>query len=447
MPQKPVPPSSNAGTGAVGRSDSSGGEAGPEHAAGPEESRHDYYRPPSFLESLFNALDSMARRLSDFAPMGRGIHNAVRSPGDGLIDWDNVREIAAATLEIQGAGATVIPDYVIEAYQHMFHDSCVQVAGYTDLEVSGLPDRVDVFNQVDWISANVVSFKFLFDPISERYAEMFQEVSGESNPGAGRRTRKFARVMLSMQVGIIMGYLSRNILGQFDLSLPEPEKGGKLYIVEPNVARVDAELGLEPVEFRKWITLHEVTHSFEFHSNTWLRDYLASSIQEYLNNIDWKGMSSPDFFKKMRQRNQRASGDDALKAGGLISVISTPEQREILARLQGVMTLLEGYSNHVMDVVGKRLLPSYDTMKSRFERRRQNKGAAEKLFQRLIGLDLKLRQYTMGEKFVNAVVESEGLEFMNRVWEGPELLPTVQEIDNPAAWIARAKARASTREQ
>jgi coenzyme F420 biosynthesis associated uncharacterized protein len=163
-----------------------------------------------------------------------------------------------------------------------------------------------------------------------------------------------------------------------------------------------------------------------------------SSMQEYLNSIDWKGLARPDFFRRMREQNVQE--DDALKAGGLISMVSTPEQRAILARLQGVMSVLEGYSNHVMDQVGKELLASYETMKERFELRRENKGAAEKLFQRLIGINLKLQQYKLGERFVNAVVEAEGLEFMNRVWESAERMPTMDEINNPAAWIGRIKS-------
>ncbi|HEY5493391.1 MAG TPA: zinc-dependent metalloprotease [Candidatus Anoxymicrobiaceae bacterium] len=393
----------------------------------------------SFLEAIFNAIDSVARRIAEFAPLGRGVRNAMRT-GDGLISWEDVRDIAAATLELQRNQPEAITPAIVEAYQHMLADAKVQVAAYTDLKVSGLPEKVDVFGHLDWIDANIVSFRFLFDPISRKYVEMLEEMQAEQGLRGGRRAQKFARGILSLQVGIIMGYLSRNVLGQFDLSLPEPEKGSKLYVVEPNVRRVDDELGLEPIEFRQWITLHEVTHSFEFHSNGWLMDYISSSMRQYLESIDLRGMARPDFFRRMREQKRGAGEGDALKAGGLISIVSTPEQRAILARLQGVMSVLEGYSNHVMDAVGKELLQTYEDMKKRFERRRENKSAVERLFQRLIGIDLKLQQYKLGEKFVNAVVDAEGLQFMNRVWENSDRMPTMEEINNPTAWIARIKS-------
>jgi coenzyme F420 biosynthesis associated uncharacterized protein len=362
----------------------------------------------------------------------------MRAPSDGLISWDHVREIAFATLELQGEKPAGVGDEMNAAYQQMLLEAQEQVAEYTKLVVSGLPESVEVFGQREWIDANIVSFRFLFDPISERYVSMLEELEAERGVRTGRSAQKVARTLLSVQVGIIIGYLSRNVLGQFDLSLPEPEKGGKLYVVEPNVRRIVGELGLEPMEFRRWITLHEVTHSFEFHSNTWLRPFMMSSMQDYLNSINWKGLAKPDFFRKMRRSG--VGEGDALNAGGLISLVMTPEQRAILARLQAVMSVLEGYSNHVMDGVGKELLSSYEEMKARFERRRETKSGVEKLFQRLIGLNLKLEQYKIGQKFVDAVVASEGLDFMNHVWESSERMPTLDEINNPQAWIARVKS-------
>lgn len=395
-------------------------------------------RPPTLLEMIFKGIDRVARRVVDYMPLSRGIRNVMRSRGDGLIGWDHVREIAVAALELQRDKPAPISEDMIDQYQNMLRDSQEQVAAYTGLAATGMPTMVEVFTQEDWIDANLASFKFLFDPISERYVKLIEEMEGEKS-AAGRSTRRIARSVLSVQIGIIMGYLARNVLGQFDLSIPEPERGSRLYVVENNVRRVELEARLEPREFRQWITLHEVTHSFEFHCNGWLREYLSSSMQEYLNGIDWRGLSRPDLFRKMREGRAGVKQDDALRAGGLISIIATPEQRAILCRLQAVMSVLEGYSNHVMDGVGKDLLPSYEEMKERFERRRESKSGAERLFQRLIGISLKLQQYKIGQAFVDAVVDEESVEFLNRVWVKAENMPTLDEVNSPAIWIDRMK--------
>lgn len=395
--------------------------------------------PPTLLEKVFEGIDAVARRLVDYLPLGRGIRNVLRSTGNGLIGWDHVREIAVAALELQRDKPEPISGDTIEQYQQMLADAQRQVAAYTGLEATGLPSQVEVFSQEDWIDANIVSFKFLFDPISERYVSLIEEL--EQQQGGGRGARRAARAVLSVQVGIIMGYLARNVLGQFDLSIPEPERGGRLYVVETNVSRVQREMHLEPREFRQWITLHEVTHSYEFHCNGWLRSYMTSSMKEYLDTINWKGFSRPELFKKIRAERSNVPSEDALSAGGLINIIATPEQRAVLARLQAVMSVLEGYSNHVMDGVGKELLPSYEVMKQRFERRRESKSGAERLFQRLIGISLKMQQYKIGQEFVDAVVDQEGIGFLNRVWDRAENMPNLEEVHSPAIWIDRLKGK------
>lgn len=389
--------------------------------------------PATFLEAVFNAADAVARRVVALMPLGRGIRRVIGAAPDGLIGWEHVGEIAAATLELQHHRPEPISHHMIDQYQNMLLAAQGQVAEYTGLRATGLPGEVLVFGQEDWVRANIVSFRFLFDPISEKYLKALEAA------GSGKRSsvNRMAHSVLTIQVGVIMGYLARNVLGQFDLSLPEPDKGGKLYVVEPNVRRVELQMGLDAREFRQWITLHEVTHSFEFHCNSWLRDHLSDSMQEYLMTIDWRGLSRPELLRGIRRRS--VSADDAMRAGGLISIISTPEQREILARLQAIMCVLEGYSNHVMDQVGSDLLSTYDVMKERFERRREMKSGAERMFQRLIGLDLKLEQYKLGQAFVDTVVEAEGIEFLNRVWESAEAMPSMKEVRDPDAWIARSK--------
>jgi len=399
----------------------------------PDQTSDKNANPPTLLEVLFNAIDAIARRVSDVMPLGRSIRNAWSTPHTGIIDWNSVRQIASATLELSGDAPVAATKEQVDQYQVMYRAANREVAKETGLKEQGLPERVDVFSQIDWVDANIVTFRFLFDPISVKYATVMAEAGRD-----GQGMNRFTSGMLTVQVGIIIGYLARNVLGQFDLSLPEPQAGGKLYIVEPNVARIEQQMGMDPAEFRKWIVLHEATHSFEFSASPWLRGYLVDLMREYLASIDWRGMSSPDFFKKMRQQRQ-PDEDDALKAGGLISIVSTPEQRRILAKIQATMSVLEGFSNHVMDMTGSRLLETYPEMKERFDRRRDNKSAAEKLFQRLIGLNLKMDQYRIGQQFVDFVVSHEDIKFMNKVWESPTTMPTMEELRQPELWIARMK--------
>jgi putative hydrolase len=92
-----------------------------------------------------------------------------------------------------------------------------------------------------------------------------------------------------------------------------------------------------------------------------------------------------------------------------------------------------------MNAVGKQLIPTYEVISRRFEQRQRQRTTAEQLFARLTGLDIKMEQYRQGEAFINAVVRERGHDFVRQVWNAPEYLPSLAEIQAPAQWIARVE--------
>ena len=121
----------------------------------------------------------------------------------------------------------------------------------------------------------------------------------------------------------------------------------------------------------------------------------------------------------------------------------TPAQRETFGKTQALMSLLEGYSNHVMNAAGRQILPNFDEIHERFERRGERRGTVERAFMRLTGLDLKMEQYAAGERFADAVLAARDRDFLNRVWSGPDALPSMAEISDPDAWVTRMEGTVS----
>ncbi|MHB8781602.1 MAG: zinc-dependent metalloprotease, partial [Candidatus Geothermincolia bacterium] len=195
---------------------------------------------------------------------------------------------------------------------------------------------------------------------------------------------------------------------------------------------------LDADDFRLWITLHEVTHAVEFRAHPWLRSHMKQLMEEYFQSV---ALRLEDVGSRFKRRSVSRDGDlrEIMKQGGVISLVSTPEQRLMLLRIQAFMSLIEGYSNLVMDGVGKEVIASYEQMSAAFKRRQETKTGAERLAQRMLGFDLKLRQYQVGELFCREVMEKEGLPYLNRVWEAPENLPTSEEIEQPFRWIDRMR--------
>ena len=246
--------------------------------------------------------------------------------------------------------------------------------------------------------------------------------------------------MLSSQVGILVGYLARRVLGQYDIALlgDDAPAGGKLYFVEPNLRQVEEMLGVPPDELRRWIALHEATHAHEFELYPWVRSYLNGSLRQYLKLLidDMRGKSEENTLLTIANRfiaNLRHGHN-------VINALMTPQQRELMSRLQALMALAEGYSNHVMNNVGRDVLPNFKLIHERVEHRQRERSQVEQLFLKVTGLSLKMEQYRLGERFVDQVVQQRGIAFANRAWQSLEALPTEAEIRDSGRWIARMEA-------
>jgi coenzyme F420 biosynthesis associated uncharacterized protein len=173
----------------------------------------------------------------------------------------------------------------------------------------------------------------------------------------------------------------------------------------------------------------------QFSGVPWLRDHLGGLMRSYLATVEVRiergsagGLPSlPNPARLL----------ESFREGGLVALVQTREQRAIMDRMQAVMSVIEGYSEHVMDAVGEQVLPAYEGLRDAMERRRRSRSAPERVLQRMLGLDLKMRQYEQGKRFCDAVAERHGVATVNLVWESPDALPTLAELDDPEAWVAR----------
>lgn len=346
-----------------------------------------------------------------------------------LIDWDQARAVALRVSQWEQAP---IKDRAFrrDQYARLVAQSEPLIADYLGVQLPQPINRVFVFDRREWLEANFASFEQLFRPIEELY----ERNAGNRNALAMLIGDLNGKVM-GAQIGALLGYLARRVLGQYDLSLlsPDPATQGALYYVEPNIARVQGQLGLSDEDFRLWIALHETTHAFEFEAYPWVRQHFNGLLRQYFDELNGQLESLGSGLPQLLGRVAQGVGSGQ----HWIEMMLTPSQRQIFDQLQALMSLVEGYGNHVMNAVGRRLLPSFDQIEQRVAQRQQTKTLVEQLFNRITGMDLKLLQYQQGEAFVNAVVDARGIVFAARVWERVEHLPTMDEIRNPMQWVAR----------
>ncbi len=271
-----------------------------------------------------------------------------------------------------------------------------------------------VVDRPAWIEANTGSMKAMVEPLGRRLPE------GKMHAVASR--------VNALQVGAMLGWLSTKVLGQFE-ALPPAGQPARLLLVAPNIVSAEEELDADPRDFRMWVCLHEETHRVQFGANPWLSGYFADSIGALVTDLD----VSPLELARRAVGGVRAKDDEL----PLMAVLQSPEQRELMSRLLGLMSLLEGHADWVMDNAADDVVPSSRELREKFEERRRGSGPLDIILRKVLGLDAKMAQYREGARFVRIVVELIGLDRFNEVWTGPDQLPSLHEIREPADWIAR----------
>ena len=353
---------------------------------------------------------------------GRGYrHRMSKHSGPEMVDWNLAVALGS---RIAGDGPVVDrreADAVVAELRADAARSTGLVREHTELVAAERTAPVLVVDRAGWVTANADGFATVLAPVVDKLSSRKGEPTGLTKAIGSRVT--------GAEVGALLGFLAGKVLGQFD---PFHDRAGRLLLVAPNIVHVERELGVDPHDFRLWVCLHEETHRVQFTATPWLADHLLGEMHALAESLEPSGLLDDGLTRITGAiRSAREGG------GSLLDLIGSPEQKEIVDRVTGVMSLLEGHADVVMDDVGPGVIPTVADIRKRFNRRRQGVGVLDRLLRRVLGLDAKMAQYRDGAKFVRAVVDKAGMTEFNAVWERPENLPSKVEIADPRAWISR----------
>jgi coenzyme F420 biosynthesis associated uncharacterized protein len=341
-----------------------------------------------------------------------------------MVDWSLARQVArlaARSPEPAGVDLDLRP---------LCAEMEESVAAYTRLQLAAPVPGPELVSRDEWVSVNLDALSRLLDPVAgrlERRLEFAGPLAGALKAGAA--------ATLAAEAGLVIGYVSQRVLGQYDVSLLGGDAPPRLLFVAPNLHKAVRELELEADPFHRWICAHELTHVFQFQGVPWLRDHLGGMVREYLSTVEVRIESGTAGGLPSLPSPARLA--ELFREGGLAALVQTREQRSLMARMQAAMAVVEGYSEHVMDAIAAEAIPGWERLRAALDRRRRSRSAPERIIERLLGLDFKLRQYEQGKRFCDAVVAEAGIEALNRVWEAPSALPTAAELERPAEWLER----------
>ncbi|ROT28111.1 zinc-dependent metalloprotease [Micromonospora sp. HM5-17] len=341
-----------------------------------------------------------------------------------FVDWD----LAAATAGALGkSGPRVSYDEataVVADLRRLTDEAAGHVLEYTGLRPQVDHPPVRVVDRRDWAATNIAGLREVITPLISRLA-------GDRPPGIF--TDAIGSRLTGVQAGTVLAYLSGRVLGQYEVFSADP---GQLLLVAPNIVEVERKLQAEPRDFRLWVCLHEVTHRTQFTAVPWMRGHFLGEVQAF---VDASQAGGENFLDRLR-RGIGTLADvvrDPESRASVLDIVQTPGQRAVLDRLTALMTLLEGHAEFVMDGVGPEIIPSVETIRTKFNRRRESGNPLEKAVRKLLGIDVKLRQYAEGRRFVHGVVERVGMDGFNKVFSSPLTLPRLDELGDPDAWVTR----------
>jgi len=346
-----------------------------------------------------------------------------------VIDWRLADRVAKAVASTTPAPDGDALDGLAAEVEGFATRSAELVSDYTGLASADVLPAPETVDRGGWATTNLRSMRSVLDPVAARSGEGMGPLAGP--------LRALTGMLLAVEVGALSGFLSARVLGQYEFPVLDPSVPARLLFVGPNLAQVAQSLDADDQSLARWVALHETTHALQFGGVPWLREHLASRVKEMVGSlsvdVDLRTLRLP------KLDDLRALAD-AVRSGDLINLVAGPDRRALLDELQATMALLEGYAEHVMDAVGETLLPDLPKLRSGLERRRRERSGLLRVLERLMGLELKLRQYEQGKAFCDAVVAEAGIEALNRAWESPAALPTLGELDEPSAWLSRVSA-------
>jgi coenzyme F420 biosynthesis associated uncharacterized protein len=344
-----------------------------------------------------------------------------------VIDWSLAERLAGY---VAGTGDARQPSTDLAA---LAAESERRVTAYTGLTPAGSLPEPEGISRRDWVSSNISSMRVLLDPVIERAGGGLGPLRPAVQITLG--------IVLTTEVGVVIGYLAQRVLGQYELVLIDEsahDRPPRLLFVLPNLGEAVRAFGADEREFMTWVTLHEVTHAVQFSGVPWLQAHLSGLVRELLQGAELR-MESPRRVHWPSRAELNRIGD-ALRRGDFISLVASPAERSVLDRVQTVMAVIEGHAEHVMDAVAPDLLPSLPRLRESLNRRRRSQSTLSRIVARLLGLELKLRQYEQGKTFCDAVVADGGTQALQYLFSSPEALPTLAELRDPPAWLARTAA-------
>lgn len=341
-----------------------------------------------------------------------------------MVDWGVARRIAAG---IAGdPPMPVLPGDLIG----LCEDAEQRVTAYARLTPLAALPTPEAIDRTAWSEANIGGMQGVLDPVAGRIAPATGFLAAPLRAAAG--------LLIGAEVGGLLGLMSQRVLGQYEVPPTDPQRPARLLFVAPNLTEAAERLAVDDGQLLRWVVLHEVTHGVQFSSVPWLRAHVAALVGELSDALEVR--VDPRALMKLADADELRAAAQRLRDDGLVGAALGPQRRAVMDRIQATMALIEGHAEHVMDATGADVLHDVVALRTALDRRRRERPPLLRVLERLLGLEMKLRQYETGKRFCDTVVARAGIDALNCAWAEPAALPSWAELEAPDTWLDRVAA-------
>lgn len=372
------------------------------------------------------------------APLFRELQRVMAS-SSGPVNWEMARQIGIANAQ-EGRDDPAPTEEDRRMFQEVVRVAELHVARFTGLETPTDVVQITPVRRADWVNANTQSLRELMDPAARQIAAAMgkatREALGSDVPPEMQAMsglfEQLSPLLLGAQVGAVLGFLGQHVLGQYDIAIPR-SGGGALLFVVPNIAQFEHDWSLDPTDFRTFVAIHEVTHRFEF-ARPWIRGRFAELLQDFLSTLRIDAAAMQERLSTLDASDPEAMQSLMASEEGLFGAVLDDEQRIKLGRIQALMAAAEGYGDHVMQALGRELLPSFVRIE---EAKTRLDSPSDPVFERLLGIEMKREHYEAGRRFCEFVADQTDEATLARMWDSPDAMPSWPEVEEPRLWLAR----------
>jgi len=354
---------------------------------------------------------------------------------DGPLNWQIARQAAL----VASTGGELEPN--VDPLARLRMEELLRIADLHVSDTTGLTPgglvTVRAVTRAEWAYYTLDHYRALFEGLAGALTSGTPPVSTDDAEAGllGSLPQVLGPFFLGAQAGTMCGHLARQAMGQYELPIPRPATN-ELMVVPAAITGFASDWSLPEDDVRMWVCISELAH----HS-VLQRPHVRARVQELLDEFVRGFRVDPSALGS--QLEQLDLGDPSSfpqlfsNPEALLGAVTTPGQRDVEAQLAAVVCAIEGYVDHIVDVVGHRLVSSFGPLTEALRRRRVTASDADQLIRELFGLELSQAAYDRGDRFVSGVVERAGEDGLARLWHSAHELPTPAEVDAPGLWLAR----------